>query len=70
MVKWVRRGVEVLLEGWEGSGSPPERPEDVGRPSWRSVRGQESLLGGPGGVWRPFLWDSRGSEAFPESREG
>ena len=70
MVERVRRGVEVLLEGREGSGSPPERPGDVGRPSQRSVRGQESLLGGPGGVGRPFLWDSRDREAFPKSREG
>ena len=70
MVERVRRGVEVLLKGREGSGSPFERPGDVGRPSRRSVKGQESLLGGPGGVWRPFLWDSRGREAFSESREG
>ena len=55
MVERVRRGVEVLLEGREGSRSPPERLEDVGRPFQRSVRGQESLLGGLGGVWRPFL---------------
>ena len=71
-----RMGQEAILEGLydregqEGSvgppggprgvGKPPEWPGGIGRPARRSVRGQESLLGGPGGVWRPFLWDGRG----------
>ena len=54
MVKRVRMVLEALLEGQEGSGSPLKRPGGVGRPSRRIVRDQESLLGEPGGVWRPF----------------
>ena len=44
MIERVRRGLEVLLEGQERLGSPPKRPEGVGRPSWISVRGQEAIL--------------------------
>ena len=39
--------LEPLPEGWEGSGSTPERPGGIGRPSWRSFMGQESLIGRP-----------------------
>ena len=59
MVERVRMGLEALLEGREGSGSPPKRLGGIRRPSQRIVRDQVSLLGGPGGVWRPFLWDGR-----------
>ena len=67
MVERVRRGLEVLLEGHERSKSPPKRPVGIGRPSQRSVRFQESLLGGPGGVWRSFLWDGRGRDGWERS---
>ena len=52
----------VWLRGSGGVGGPPGEPEEVGRPSQRSVRGQESLLGGLEGVWRRFLWDGRNRE--------
>ena len=65
MVERVRMGLEALLGGREGVGSPPIRPGGVGRPSRSIVRDQESLLGGPGGVWRPFLWDGRVESGCP-----
>ena len=30
---------EALLEGWQGTGGPPEGPVGVGRPSRRAGRG-------------------------------